>query len=284
MKIFKGNYFDSRIGTHSYSMWTTGYDVCIEDEEKKYFYQLRNFDCDCVTTIAPVEIKNATEVAWDELNVNIRKAHFHAIKPNGTESEMNLFIYGKEEGAKINAENEWAEAHIVYSRGITLSLVRELGHFKEVKFLRSMSRWVGTGYVDYIYVIDNKWQVTVSANSIYYDGSFHNTYTVQDYSKVVAQEKAFGRRVARLAKRAGVPWNVGVFVGHIVDDDEAISILKQIKSVRGTADLDLQHELLRCGIGRRTAAIEYLLGDTWKKLNCKGQNQTTILADYLSGE
>lgn len=282
--ITKGNYYDSRIGNHSYSMWTTGYDVCIEDGGNKYFYQLRNYDRDRVTTIAPVEMEDASEIAWDELNVNIRKAHFHTINPNGTESEMNLFIYGEEEGAKINAENEWAETHIVYSREITLRLAEELGHFEKVEFLRSVSRWVGTGYKNDLYVIDDKWQVTVSANN--YDswsGSFYASYTIEDYTKIVAQQKAFGRRVARLAKKAGVPWNIGVFVGHIEEDEEAVSILKQVKSARGTADEYMQWEL-SCGIGRRTAAIEALLGDTWRKLNCSGQRQTTILADYLLGE
>ncbi len=56
-----------------------------------------------------------------------------------------------------------------------------------------------------------------------------------------------------------------------------------LKSARGTADEDMQWEL-SCGIGRRTAAIEALLGDTWRKLNCSGQRQTTILANYLLGE
>ena len=53
----------------------------------------------------------------------------------------------------------WAEAHKVYSREITLRLAKELGYFTEVKFLRSVSRWVGTGYKDYIYVIDGKWNL-----------------------------------------------------------------------------------------------------------------------------
>jgi len=281
-KISKGNFYDSRIGNHSYSMWTIGYDVCIEDEDNKYFYQLRNYDRDRVTTIAPVEMEDASQIAWDELNVNIRKAHFYTINPNGTESEMNLFVYGEVEGSKINAENEWAETHTVYSREITLRLAKELGHFKKVEFLRSVSRWVGTGYKNHLYVIDGKWQVTVSTNH-YSGGDFYDSYQIEDYTKIVAQQKAFGRRVARLAKKAGVPWNIGVFVGHIEEDEEAISILKHVKSVRGTANEDMQWEL-SCGIGRRTSAIEALLGDTWRKLNCSGQRQTRILADYLLGE
>ena len=281
-RITKGNPSDSRIGNHSYSMWTTGYDVCIEDEEQKYFYKILNYDSDIVRKIDPVELHDETEISWDELNVNIKKAHFQTINPNGSENEMNLFIYGEVEGAKINALNEWAESHKVYSREITLRIAEELGHFEKVKFLRSVSRWVGTGYKNYLYVIDDKWQVTVSANN-YSGGDFYDSYQIEDYTKIVAQQKAFGRRVARLARKAGVPWNIGVFVGHIEEDDEAVSILKHVKSARGTADEELQHEL-SCGIGRRTAAIKQLLGETWEKLSCSGQRQTTILAYYLLGE
>lgn len=56
-------------------------------------------------------------------------------------------------------DTKWAENHNVYSREITLRLIEELGYFEKVEFLRSVSRWVGTGYKDYIYVIDGKWQV-----------------------------------------------------------------------------------------------------------------------------
>lgn len=282
MTITRGNNYDSRVGNHSYSMWTTGYDVCIEDEGTKYYYRLRNYDHDDVSSIEPIEIADAIEIAWDELNVSIRKAHFNNIKPNGTESEMNLFVYGEIEGAKINAENGWAKTHTVYSREITLRLAEELGYFDKVEFLRSESRWAGTGYKNYLYVIDGKWQVTVSANT-YCEGRFYDTYKIADYGKIVAQQKAFGRRVARLAKKAGVPWNIGVFVGQIAEDNEAVALLKQVKAARGTADANQQYEL-SCGIGRRTAAIEALLGDNWSKLNCSGQRQTSILAGYLLGE
>lgn len=126
--------------------------------------------------------------------------------------------------------------------------------------------------------------MTVSAGE--YDsrtGNFFASHKIEDYSQVVASEKAFGRRVARMAKAAEVPWEIAVFAGHIASDEEAIQILKQIKSARGTADEYLQWEL-GCGIARRTTAIEELLGETWKKLRCRGQKQTTTLAKYLLGE
>ena len=109
---------------------------------------------------------------------------------------------------------------------MTLRLREELGEFQTVRFVKSYSRWAGTGYRNYVYVVDEKWQVTVVGNC-YSGGEFYDSYQVEDYTKIVASQKAYGRRVA---------------------------------------------------------AIEMMLGDTWHKLSCSGQKQTTTLADYLLGE
>lgn len=266
MTIKRGNFYDSRKGNHSYSMWTSGYDVCIDG---KYFYQLRNYEKDIVSIIPPVEINGGTEIQWNELNTEIKKQHFKTIHPEGSEREMNLFIYGEIEGSKINSRNEWADKHLVHNREITLRICKKIGEFENVEFVKSISCWPGTGYKDYIYIIDNKWQVSVSANGYY----------LEDYNQKKEKKKVFGKKVSRLAKQAGVPWKIAVFVGE-ADEEEAISILEQVKSARGTANAELQWEL-SCGINRRTKALEELLGETWKKLNCSGQNRTTTLANYL---
>ena len=257
MTIVKGNDFDSRVNGRSYSMWTSGYDVCIQENGRKFFYHLNNYDHDCVTKIDPVMLDNPKVITWSELNENIKKAYFHAIRPNGTEAEMNLFVYGQVVGAKINAENDWVETHNVYSKDITKRLAKELGHFEKVQFLRTETRWRGTGYKNYLYVIDDKWLVTVNANNGFACNPY-DSYKIEDYQKIVAQQKVFGRRVARFAKTAGVPWEVAVFVGYLEDDDEAVEILKAVRAARGTVSEDLQWEL-ECGIGRRTAAISSIL-------------------------
>lgn len=284
-KVTIGNFYDSRVGDHSYTMWTTGADYCIEEApDKRYYYRVRTFWDAVVTKIDATALENSRVIPWEEVNTAVKAYHFEALFPNGTESEKNLFVYGDEKGRQINAENEWADAHKVYSRDVTLQLKAELGQFSTVRFLREVVYAPGTGYRAYIYVVDEKWQVTVDAGE--YDsrtGKFYASHKVEDYTKVVASEKAFGRRASRMAKAAEVPWEIAVFVGHIASDEEAVSILKQVKSARGTADERLQWEL-KCGIGRRTAAIEALLGETWGKLNCRGQRQTTTLANYLLGE
>lgn len=283
--ITKGNHYDSRIGNHSYSMWTDGDDYEIRLNDGRVFgFQTRSYEYTSVKQIdAPVKFEGDTrELTWEQLNESVKTALFNKLFSNGTEEECNLFVLGEVEGAEKNRINVWAEAHLVHSREVTLRLREELGEFQVVRFLKSYSRWAGTGHRNYVYVVDEKWQVTVVGNC-YSGGEFYDSYQIEDYAKIVASQKAYGRRVARLAKAAGVPWNVAVFAGNIADDAEAIEVLKAVKAAKGTANEDLQWEL-SCGIGRRTAAIEALLGDTWRKLNCSGQRQTTILADYLLAE
>lgn len=278
-----GNFYDSRQGGHTYAMYTSGYDICITEGMSEYFYQLRNFEVDVVTPISPVMLEESEQINWEDLNENVRRTHFYALYPNGSEEELNLFVYGSEKGAEMNAINIWADMHLVYDRETTLRLREELGEFKKFEFIKSFSRWAGSGYKNYVYVIDDKWQVTVSANN-YEHGKFYTSYIIEDYSKIVAQRKVFGRRVARLAKQAGVPWDIAVFVGYIESDEEAIETLKQVKESTKKVDEDLRWEL-SCGIGRRVFAIQHILGEeTWEKLDCRGQSRTATLADYLSAK
>lgn len=284
--ITMGNHYDSRIGGRNYAMWTDGDDYEIRMKDGRVFgFQTRFNNSKYVNRITtPVQFKGATrEVTFEKLNKWVKICLFKELFPNGTEDERNLFILGEVEGAKKNRINAWADAHMVHSREVTLRLREVLGDFDRVRFVTSYTRQPGTGYRNKVFVIDEKWQVTVSTNN-YSSGGFYSSYRVDDYTKICAQQKYFGRRVARLAKKAGVPWNIGIFVGHIEDDDEAISILRHVKNARGTASEDLQYEL-SCGIGRRTDAIAEILGETWaKKLDCSGQKQTRTLANYLLGE
>lgn len=281
-KITKGNEYDSRLGGRRYAMWTTGYDVCIEEEGgKKYFYRLRCYEYATVERISPVELENPEELEWMRLHEAIRLHHFYDINPSGTEQEMNLCVYGEEEGEKINARNEWAETHRIYSRDITLDVLDELGQFEKVKFLKSES-----GRDIYAYLIDDKWLVSVITRNITVGGEYYDTYRVSDYEAIKDRRREFGRRVARLAKKADVPWEVGVFAGNIADEDEAVEVLKRVKYAKEhyANYTEIRYEL-SCGIGRRTAAIEYVLGEElWHKLDCSGQNQTSTLAWYLSSE
>ncbi len=282
--IRRGNHYDSRIGDHSYTLWTDGDDYEIRLSDGRVFgFQTRSYEHTSVSQLdVPVEFIGETrELTWEKLNTAVKTALFSVLFPEGTEEERNQFVLGEDEGAEKNRINAWSEAHLVHTRAVTLRLREELGEFKSVRFIKSYSRWAGTGYRNYVYVIDEKWQVTVVGNC-YSGEEFYDSYQVEDYTKIVASQKAYGRRVARLAKIAGVPWHIAVFAGNIADDGEAIEVLKVVKAAKGTADENLQWEL-SCGIGRRCAAIGALLGEAWQKPPCSGQRQTTTLANYLLG-
>ena len=287
-RVYEGNIYDSRVGNHSYTQYTTGCDYLItEPNGQTYAYRLRAFDLrvSVEKLVDVIVLDTPREISWESIDEEVRSAHFDVLFPNGTEFEKNLFVYGDVEGQRRNDEIKWAEDHLVYDRNVTFRLREEVGDFTKVRFLRTISHAPGTGYKSHIYVVDEKWQVTVTSGV--YDqrtGEFYASYAVEDYATIVASQKSFGRRVSRMAKVAGVPWEIGVFVGHIADENEGIEILKSIKAARGTADKSLEWELGHCGIARRTAAIEELLGENWGKLKCRGQNQTTTLANYLLGE
>lgn len=286
----------NHIGNHSHAYWWTDrddYEIILSDG-RMFGFQARSYENDtpdvngCLGQSevgqidTPVVFEGKTrELTWKQLNDTVKAALFNELFPAGTEDERNLFFLGQFEGAE-KERNAWADSHLVHTRAVTLRLCEELGKFHTVRFVKSYSRWAGTGYRNYVYVIDEKWQVTVVGNC-YSDGEFYDSYQIEDYAKIVASQKAYGRRVARLARNAGVPWNIAVFAGNIADDAEAVEVLKVVKAAKGTADKDLRWELT-CGIGRRVAAIEQMLGDIWQKLSCSGQRQTTTLADYLLDE
>jgi hypothetical protein len=154
-----------------------------------------------------------------------------------------------------------------------------------VKFVKRISRLPGTGYADYIYEVDGVagvcYQVTIKAYMGVIDGDYHGL-KIEDLEKVREDKRAFGRRCARLASAAGVPWKVAILAGKIDDDEKAIRLLKAIRAARGKANIALKHELC-CGIKRRTAGICQLIGgDTFSVISCKGQNATMTLAAYLA--
>ena len=285
-RIIEGNHYDSRLPGHSYTFYTTGYDVCITDDGIEYYYRLRNYDGDEVCSCKPVEIKAPKELTWEQLDEDIKKCHFWVCHPGGSEAEMNLFVYGEVKGKKINAEIEWADAHLVRNRDITRALIKKLGFFEKVEFLKSVSRWTGTGYRDNLYVLDDKWLVTVHCNE--YTGSgFVDTFEFSDYQEVRNREKEFGRRASKLAKITEVPWKIAVMAGHIEDDDEAIEVLRKIRRARTAflKDPDPDYLIeLDCGYERRNAAINALLEEeVLRQLDCTSQKRTRDLAMYMAG-
>lgn len=99
-------------------------------------------------------------------------------------------------------------------------------------------------------------------------------------------EKTFGKRVELLSKEADVPWNIGIIVGDIPDDNDAINILKIIKASQNTTDTLARYELSGYYIQDKHKGIERLIGsENFKKIKYSLSVKKTIrLAKYLLGE
>ena len=171
----------------------------------------------------------------------------------------------------------------VYSDVITHQLRKQIGDWDKATLVQRVSRWTGTGYVNFIYHIDGKWEVTVMTNCGGGNSEFYDALVVKDLEEVKEAQRDFGRRCADLAKEVSIPWEIAVFAGNVESDSEAIRLLTIIKAAKGKAHCSsLRHELA-CGINRRTSAIRQLIGDeVFDAINCRGQRATKTLASYLT--
>lgn len=272
MKITIGN----RISTNN-PIDTVGYDVKIVFEGNEYYYRLRKTYRERITVIKPVTMRCETETTWEKLNIKIREFLFYDLKPNGTEEEKNLFVYGEKKGTEINEENKWADSHKVYDRKTTIRLGNELGRFEKVEFKSSVKRVNPRKATDINYLIDGNKYVTITVESD------KITYKIRDYTNVLKEQKYIGRRAERIANKAEVPWKIGLLAAYILDEEYAIEILKKVKAARETATLDQEWDLTGGG-NPRIKALEEILGkDVFEQLKCESEYQARILAYYLLG-
>ena len=177
--------------------------------------------------------------------------------------------------------NKWLETHRLFNTTVTLRIAKEIGYFNKFDFLRAVSNYSKSGGKDYLYLIDEKWLVTINTRTYGFSEFFYK-YSVEEIVEIESKQKEFGRRVARLAQKVDIPWAIGVFAGHHESDEEVIKVLTALKAAKGTAD-DAQSLKLTSASNseQRTAIFEQLLGETWHQLNCRGQKATSTLANYL---
>ena len=276
MKITIGN----RISTNN-PIDTVGYDVKIVFGGNEYYYRLRKAYRERITVIKPVTMRCETETTWEKLNIRIRQFLFYDLKPNGTEEDKNLFVYGEKKGTEINEENKWADSHKVYDRKTTIRLGNELGHFEKVEFKSSVKRVNPRKARVLNYLIDEDQYVTITVEEN--SESEKITYKIRDYSDVLKEKKYIGRKARRIAKKAEVPWKIGLLAAYIPDEKYAIEILKKVKGAIETATLDQEWDLTGGG-NPRIKALEEILGkDVFEQLKCESESQARILAYYLLG-
>ena len=111
--------------------------------------------------------------------------------------------------------------------------------------------------------------------------------TYQNWTDDADKKKAFGYHVARLSKKAGVPWQVAACAGEIEDKEKAIYVLEKVRKARellDPRDYKTRVELGCTGKRRRIEAIKKLLGEeVFSLLYCESQRRSMDLARYLLG-
>ena len=111
------NPYDSRMGNHTYAMWTTGEDYCfIREDGSEIWLQSQLYDERTTWQIpAPAERKNAENITWENVPKSVKRCLFYILFPQGTEEEENIFVLGEEEGKSLNEKLAWARANEIFS-------------------------------------------------------------------------------------------------------------------------------------------------------------------------
>lgn len=216
-------------GTNNFN--TRGSIIRIDAEEDSRFYLVSYLGL--VGEIQPVDMTEAIEISWFDVDIAVRQRYYKDTFPNISEEEYNIGVYGEEEGTRINEENKWADEHLVFSREITLKIKKELGEFSKVIHLNFKST---SDAVTHKYCIDDKWLVTITFDDKTVD--VIGAYTIKPIS--IRNRDKFFKRIGMLIKEANVPWFVAYSVGHFEDKEVALSILEQMKDAKSKATEELK--------------------------------------------
>lgn len=184
------------------------------------------------------------------------------------------------------SDEEWIKDHIVYNEAFTQELLEELGRWDSAEYLRSTTQWVGTGYQTHFYRLTIGGRVYEAWYKVTGPGRYMSSWTEIDLAQEEADRKEYGRKVSRLAQAAGVPWRLASLLASKEDSDREknLAALEKAKEIRRSRlDKKTLHELVECGISRRSDAISNLLGDLKEQFNYSGQIKSQRMADYLAG-
>ena len=287
--VMKGNNYDSRMGGHSYSQWTTGNDFRVVLASGSVLWlQSRFYDHMIVTKIeAPEEFLGAEICTPGE---TVLEFLFSYLFPQGTEEDKIFFLHEEEEAQRLVDERRWAENNIIHSLAITMEIMRTIGRWDKVLSSRSVSRMRGTGCQNYFYRLQcgkKEYEVEIHAGCVdYFSHEIFDklrSITEIDVAAEKAEKRAFYFKVKELADAAQVPWGIAKFVVN-ADKDMAIDALFKAREIaESSLDYATEHEL-ECGIVRRKAMMSELLGEHFEVFDVQGQKRSQQLADYLLGQ
>ena len=287
--VEKGNRYDSRMGGHSYTMWTTGNDYRIVLTSGEILWlQTRCYDHTIVTKIeAPEEFLGAETCTPGE---TVLEFLFSYLFPQGTEEDKIFFLHEEEEAQRLVDERRWAEAHLIHSLAITMEIMRNIGRWDKVLSSRSVSRMRGTGCQNYFYRLQcgkKEFEAEIHAGCVdYFSHEIFDklrSITEIDVAAEKAEKRAFYFKVKELADAAQVPWGIAKLVAN-ADKNMAIDALFKAREIaESNLDYATEHEL-ECGIVRRKAMMSELLGEHFDVFEVQGQKRSQQLADYLLGQ
>lgn len=284
--VERGNNYDSRLGGHSYTKWTTGrdYRVALTSGEVLWL-QSRCYDHTIITKIeAPKEFLGAETCVPGEM---VLEFLFSYLFPQGTEEDKIFFLHEEEEAQRLVEERRWAEENMVFSLEITKEIMSRIGRWDRVISSRSVSRMRGTGCQNFFYRLQcgkKEYEAEIHAGCVdYFDHTIFDklrSITEIDVAAEKAEKRAFYFKVKELADAAQVPWAIAKFVVN-ADKEAAIDALFKAREVaESNLDYRTEHEL-ECGIVRRKAAMADLLGEHFEVFDVQGQKRSQELASYL---
>lgn len=287
--VEKGNNYDSRMGSHGYTQWTTGrdYRVALTSGEILWL-QARCYDHMVVKSIeAPEEFLGA-EACVPEASV--LEFLFSYLFPEGTEEDKIFFLNEEEEATRLIDERRWAEDHMIFSLEITMEIMHAIGRWDRVVSSRSVSRMRGTGCQNIFYRLQcgkKEFEAEIHAGCVdYFSHEIFDklrSITEIDLAAEKAEKRAFYFKVKELADAAQVPWGIAKLVAN-ADKDMAIDALFKAREIaESELDYATEHEL-ECGIVRRKAMMSELLGEHFDVFDVQGQKRSQQLADYLLGQ
>lgn len=227
--IITCNPYDSRIGGHSYSDWTTGLDYGFEltDGREVWISYFVGMGGGTYIIDNPEKRDYLKGISWDQVPEKVRRVLFHKLFPEKGEEEENIFALGEEEGSKLNEKIAWAKSHQIGSLEDTMYLMNTLGRWDSAEFIRryklqGMTIWNS----EYRVSMDGKvYRVFISSTgNIWFE-------EINEAAEAAAR-KEYGRKVSSLAKEAMVPWNIASLLSDIDGDRETnIAALRAAKAV-----------------------------------------------------
>lgn len=187
-------------------------------------------------------------------------------------------------GELLSEEREWRESHIVCDESVVPQILEAVrGRYEFVDDPKGIHDRIVKAVADgKLYSVD----VERRAGMGYW--IYDATVRPFDPEAEAAARKVFGRKVAALSKKSGVPFEVVKVLGsEQLEAPEVERMLHLLNLVHQLPKSEDEKHELSCGIARRTEELWRLLPEevyNFFKVDNLGQNHNWALADYVAGK